>query len=110
MRDGEIVEQGRHDELVDLNGLYAKMWLAQQAEELSEIRKRSRTRRCIESVLYYYDDDQGIFLNMLSGSNPLPSLSNKSAALLNSFECSSYFYSYTSLSIRPIFALFPCPS
>ena len=35
MRDGEIVEQGRHDELVDLNGLYAKMWLAQQAEELS---------------------------------------------------------------------------
>ena len=35
MRDGEIVEQGRHDELVELNGLYAKMWLAQQAEELS---------------------------------------------------------------------------
>jgi len=35
MRDGEIVEQGRHDELVDLNGLYVKMWLAQQAEELS---------------------------------------------------------------------------
>ena len=35
MRDGEIVEQGSHDELVDLSGLYAKMWVAQQAEELS---------------------------------------------------------------------------
>ena len=35
MRDGEIVEQGSHDELVDLSGLYAKMWMAQQAEELS---------------------------------------------------------------------------
>jgi len=35
MRDGEIVEQGSHDELVVLSGLYAKMWVAQQAEELS---------------------------------------------------------------------------
>ena len=35
MRDGEIVEQGSHDELVGLSGLYAKMWVAQQAEELS---------------------------------------------------------------------------
>ena len=36
MRDGEIVEQGSHDALVNMKGLYNKMWLAQQAEKLSE--------------------------------------------------------------------------
>ena len=35
MRDGEIVEQGSHDALVNMKGLYNKMWLAQQAEKLS---------------------------------------------------------------------------
>ena len=36
----EIINKS-HDELVVLSGLYAKMWVAQQAEELSNWKKKS---------------------------------------------------------------------
>lgn len=29
LRDGEIVENGKHDDLISANGVYAKMWQAQ---------------------------------------------------------------------------------
>ena len=31
--DGEIVEQGNHSDLLELNGLFAEMWWLQQVEE-----------------------------------------------------------------------------
>ncbi len=33
MEDGEIIERGRHDELVARGGRYAGLWLRQVAEE-----------------------------------------------------------------------------
>lgn len=37
LKDGVVVEQGTHDELLARNGLYADMWHQQEGEETNPI-------------------------------------------------------------------------
>lgn len=41
LKDGAVVEQGTHDELLGCNGLYAEMWRQQEGEEARQAQTSS---------------------------------------------------------------------
>jgi len=43
LKEGEIVERGRHDELLNFNGVYADMWQQQLKNEDAEARALAST-------------------------------------------------------------------
>ncbi|OBZ66221.1 Iron-sulfur clusters transporter ATM1, mitochondrial [Grifola frondosa] len=45
LKDGEVVEQGTHDELMRAGGLYYSMWLQQASSAFEDTEKDSRSRK-----------------------------------------------------------------
>ena len=37
LKEGQVVEQGTHDELMRMKGLYYSMWMEQQADIFAEV-------------------------------------------------------------------------
>ncbi|PNY08241.1 ABC transporter B family member 20-like protein [Trifolium pratense] len=67
MEEGQLVEMGTHDELLNLNGLYAELL---RGEEAAKLPKRIPTRNYKETAAFQIENDSSVSHNLNEPSSP----------------------------------------